>query len=110
MDSGVMRRMRIGQFDSDFIDGLDKDDPINCRFKLDHGFGIRLRGELKDALLNLIFDYSKKFVDEITTKLNHILPNGLQKLKSVVFKTMHSKNGLKVILLLTQNAKPRSIN
>jgi hypothetical protein len=64
MDSGVMRRMRIGQFDSDFIDGLEKDDPVNCRFKLDHGFGVRLRCELKDALLNLIFDYSKMFVDD----------------------------------------------
>ncbi len=63
MDSGVMRRMRIGQFDSDFIDGLEKDDPVNCKFKLDHGFGVRLRGELKDALLNLMFDYSKMFVD-----------------------------------------------
>ncbi len=62
-DAGVKRRLRIGQFDSEFVENLEKDDYDNCRFKRDNSFGINLREKYKHALLALLFDYSKKFYD-----------------------------------------------
>lgn len=63
MDEGLKRRLRELQFDSEFISGLENNDFENCRFIRDDSFGIKLRNEYKYALLDLIFQYSKKFVD-----------------------------------------------
>jgi hypothetical protein len=64
IDEGVKRRMRVAQFDSEFVSNLLEDEPENCRFKRDNSFGIKLRNDYKHSLLGLIFDYSKKFVDD----------------------------------------------
>ena len=63
MDEGLKRRLRGAQFDSEFVSGLLADDFENCRFIRDDSFGTKLRNEYKYALLDLIFEYSKKFVD-----------------------------------------------
>lgn len=63
MDEGLKRRLRELQFDSEFVAGLENDDFNNCRFIRDDSFGIKLRNEYKYALLDLIFEYSKKFID-----------------------------------------------
>lgn len=63
MDEGLKRRLRGAQFDSEFVTGLLENDYENCRFIRDDSFGIKLRNEYKYALLDLIFEYSKKFVD-----------------------------------------------
>lgn len=62
-DAGVKRRARILQMDSDFIEGLAQDEPEKCRFKRDETFGLSLRTKYKHAFLHLLFQYSKKFVD-----------------------------------------------
>lgn len=63
MDEGLKRRLRGAQFDSEFVSGLLENDYENCRFIRDDSFGTKLRNEYKYALLDLIFEYSKKFVD-----------------------------------------------
>ena len=61
-DNGVARRLRILELDSEFVDGLEKDDPANCRFKKDTNFGVDLRDKHKYALMDLIYEYSNKFI------------------------------------------------
>lgn len=60
-DAGVKRRMRIAQFDSEFIENLETEDFANCRFKRDNNFGEKMITEYKYDLLELIFEYSQKF-------------------------------------------------
>ena len=60
-DAGVKRRMRIAQFDSEFIENLEIEDFVNCRFKRDNNFGEKMITEYKYDLLELIFEYSQKF-------------------------------------------------
>jgi len=62
-DAGVKRRTRILQMDSDFVDSLEADDYVKCRFKKDDTFGLSLRTTYKHAFLHLLFSYAKKFVD-----------------------------------------------
>ena len=63
-DNGLKRRLVVNQLDSDFVDGLEEDDEINCKFKKDINFGETLQTKYKHALLGLIFKYSKMFVDD----------------------------------------------
>lgn len=63
-DEGVKRRMRLGQMDSEFIEGLKEDDIPNCRFKKDNEFGKKLRNEYKFGLLHLLFQSAKKYIDK----------------------------------------------
>ena len=63
-DNGFNRRLVMEQLDSEFLDGLEEDDEENCRFKKDKSFGEKLQTIYKHALLELIFDYSKIFVDD----------------------------------------------
>jgi hypothetical protein len=63
-DEGVKRRMRLGQMDSEFIEGLEADDIPNCRFIKDTEFGKKLRFEYKFGLLHLLFQSAKKYVDD----------------------------------------------
>ena len=60
-DAGVKRRMRIAQFDSEFVENLEIEDFVNCRFKRDNNFGEKMITEYKYDLLELIFEYSQKF-------------------------------------------------
>lgn len=63
-DEGIKRRMRLGQMDSEFIEGLEQNDIANCRFIKDNDFGKRLRNEHKFGLLHLLFRSAKKYIDE----------------------------------------------
>ena len=51
------------QMDSEFIENLECEDFVNCRFKIDRKFGDYLRNKYKFALIDLICSYSKKFID-----------------------------------------------
>ena len=62
-DNGIARRMRMFQMDSEFIDGLENDDYEKCLFKKDTNFGDLLKTKYKFALMDLIYSYSKKYVD-----------------------------------------------
>ncbi len=62
-DEGVKRRLRLGQMDSEFIEGLEQDDYLNCRFIKDTEFGKKLRFDYKFGLLHLLFRSAKKYVD-----------------------------------------------
>lgn len=62
-DNGIQRRLKMMQLDSEFIDGIE-DDLERCRFKKDTSFGLKLQTEDKHALLNLLYSYSKQFVDD----------------------------------------------
>ena len=62
-DGGMKRRIKTLQFDSEFIDDLQEENIEKCLFKKDGLFGKKLQNEYKHSLLELIFDYSKKFID-----------------------------------------------
>jgi hypothetical protein len=62
-DAGVKRRLKMFQMDSEFIEGLEADDFKNCRFIKDKKFADLLRTDYKFALMDLIYSYSKKFID-----------------------------------------------
>jgi hypothetical protein len=62
-DKGIARRLRMFQMDSEFIDELEEDNFEKCQFKKDNRFGDALRTTHKFALMDLIYSYSKKFID-----------------------------------------------
>ena len=62
-DEGIARRLKPFQMDSEFIEGLEEDNFEKCQFKRDSNFGTLLRTTYKFALMDLIYSYSKKFVD-----------------------------------------------
>ena len=62
-DNGIMRRMVINQFDSEFTDEATENDYENCVFVRDTEFPKKLV-EKKHSLLGLIYKYSKKFWDD----------------------------------------------
>lgn len=66
-DAGVKRRIRISQFDSDFSEDTkpEDEDYVKCIFYRDQSFGEKLVNKYKHALLELVFEYSKKFYDYI---------------------------------------------
>jgi phage/plasmid-associated DNA primase len=63
-DAGIMRRFRMGQFDSQFVEGLPEDNYESLQFKMDKTFGKKLTGEYKYALLKLLFKYSQEYYQE----------------------------------------------
>ena len=63
-DNGIGRRMKVLQMDSDFVDGLVENDYENKRFIRDRNFREKLATTYKHALLSLIFQYSKMYIDE----------------------------------------------
>ena len=63
-DNGIARRMKVLQMESDFVEGLDENDYENKRFKRDNNFCETLATTYKHALLSLIFQYSKMYIDE----------------------------------------------
>jgi phage/plasmid-associated DNA primase len=63
-DNGIGRRMKVLQMDSDFVDGLVENDYENKRFIRDRNFREKLATTHKHALLSLIFQYSKMYIDE----------------------------------------------
>jgi hypothetical protein len=62
-DKGISRRLRMFQMDSEFIEGLKEDNFEKCQFKRDSNFCDLLRTTYKFALMDLIYTYSKKFID-----------------------------------------------
>ena len=62
-DAGIKRRLKMLQFDSEFVADLKEDDPANCQFIKDTRFGMLLQTQYKYALMELIYQYSKKYVD-----------------------------------------------
>ena len=50
--------------DSEFIEDLEEDDYVNRKFKKDMSFGSKLITKYMFALMELLFKYSKKFVDD----------------------------------------------
>ena len=63
-DNGIGRRMKVLQMDSDFVEGLEENDFENKRFIRDNNFCEKLATTYKHALLSLIFQYSKKYIDK----------------------------------------------
>ena len=63
-DNGVKRRLKAMQMDSDFEEGRAEDDFENRKFIKDKSFGELLVTKYKDALLQLILQYSNKFANE----------------------------------------------
>lgn len=63
-DAGVKRRLKILQFDSEFIEDLKKEDEdiAGCRFSRDNAFGEKLVNQYKHALLELIYQYANEFI------------------------------------------------
>jgi phage/plasmid-associated DNA primase len=61
---GMARRLRSMKMNSDFTDNVEEDDPKNCVFKKDKLFGEKLATTYKYALMSLIYQYSKAFVDD----------------------------------------------
>ena len=62
-DGGVARRIQMMQLDSKFLADV-KDDYEKKVFARDTSFGLRLTNEYKFALMDLLFEYSKKFYDD----------------------------------------------
>jgi len=62
MDAGVARRFRLFQLDSDFADDVE-DDYEKCIFKQDTELEKKLCGIYKNAILDIIFEYSKMWYD-----------------------------------------------
>ena len=63
-DNGIKRRMKMIQMDSEFIEDLEKDDYEKHKFKKDMSFGSKLVTKYKFALMELLFKYSKMFVED----------------------------------------------
>lgn len=62
-DNGIKRRLKMFQLDSEFVADIE-DDYETCRFKKDTSFGMLLQTDYKFALMDLLYSYSKKFVDD----------------------------------------------
>ena len=62
-DNGIKRRLKMLQFDSEFVTDLDEDNFETCQFKKDLNFGMLLQTKYKHALMELIFQYSKQYAD-----------------------------------------------
>lgn len=63
-DAGVKRRFKLCQFNSQFQEITTEDNFETLQFKKDKDFGKNLSGIYRDALLYLIFSYSKKYADD----------------------------------------------
>jgi hypothetical protein len=62
-DRGVARRLKILQMDSSFDDKYVVDNFEECKFKKDTKFGELLQTTYKFALMDIIYSYSKRFID-----------------------------------------------
>ena len=62
-DNGIKRRLKMIQLDSEFLEGIE-DDYEACRFKKNNSFGSLLQTTYKFALMDLLYSYSKSFVDD----------------------------------------------
>jgi hypothetical protein len=63
-DNGIIRRFRLCQFGSQFKADNVIDDYENLQFINDKDLRVKLMGPLRNALLGLIFDYSKKYYED----------------------------------------------
>lgn len=63
-DAGIIRRFRLGQFESQFKDEFIIDDKVNLKFIKDKSFGNKLSGIYKFALLKLLFVSSNDYFKE----------------------------------------------
>lgn len=60
-DGGVSRRIRTWQLDSEFLEGVEQEDEVRCIFRRDKTLKSRLTGELKHAVLHLLFEYAANY-------------------------------------------------
>jgi hypothetical protein len=63
-DNGIKRRLKTMQMNSEFTDKVKNDDLENCLFVKDNKFGEKLETTYKYALMSLIYQYSKAFVED----------------------------------------------
>lgn len=63
-DGGIKRRLEILQLDSEFSETIEQDDFENKIFKQDNKFGEKLETTYKYALMDLIYEYSKKHFED----------------------------------------------
>jgi len=62
-DAGVVRRFDLCQMNSQFKEEYKEDNYEKLQFKMDKNLSSKFQGEYRDALLNLIFSYSKKYFE-----------------------------------------------
>ncbi len=62
-DAGVKRRIKMAQLDSEFNEDFTEDNYEKCQFKCDKKFDELLSTTYKYALMDIIYEYSKKYVD-----------------------------------------------
>ena len=63
-DNGIKRRLEILQLDSEFKTDIEEEDFENKIFKQDNKFGEKLETTYKYALMDLIYEYSKKHFED----------------------------------------------
>ena len=63
-DNGMNRRLKIVQLDSDFSEDNKEDDYVHHKFIRDENFCNLLTGKYKHALMALIYQYSKMYIDD----------------------------------------------
>ena len=63
-DAGVKRRIKMAQLDSEFNEDFTEDNYEKCQFKCDKKFDELLSTTYKYALMDIIYEYSKKYVDD----------------------------------------------
>jgi len=63
-DNGIARRLKTMQMNSDFSAEATEDNMETKVFIRDEGFGEKLQTTYKHALMSLIYQYSKSFVDD----------------------------------------------
>lgn len=70
-DRAIARRLKILQMDSLFDEKFTEDNFAECKFKKDTKFGELLQTKYKFALMDIIYSYSKKFIDNDFTMCNY---------------------------------------
>ena len=70
-DRAIARRLKILQMDSLFDEKFTEDNFAECKFKKDTKFGELLQNKYKFALMDIIYSYSKKFIDDDFTMCNY---------------------------------------
>ena len=63
-DAGIARRFKLLQFNSQFKEIYSEDDYENLQFTRNKDFGDDLKIKWRDALLHIIFTYSKDYIEK----------------------------------------------
>ena len=60
-DNGLNRSFVVTQHESKWVDEIDKDDDVRCRYVRDYEFSTKLKTTYRDALVSIFIDYAYKF-------------------------------------------------